>query len=587
MRYNGIRARASLVVALILAGSSFLMAQQTVGLFLNDEDSFDGYTLFNQINSFHTYLIDNAGKLVQSWQSDSEPAFSVYLLENGHLLRTARFAVGGAPFFGGGSGGRVEEFAWDGARIWDYVYSTNDHRQHHDIEGLPNGNVLLVAWEHKSATEAIAAGADPLTLPGQLWPDHVVEVEPLGASGGTIVWEWHAWDHLIQDLDATKDNFGVVADHPELIHINFAAGSTDWLHVNSVDYNPAFDQIILSASRFDEVWVIDHSTTTAEAASHSGGNSGMGGDLLYRWGNPQAYDRGVSGDQKLFGQHDAHWIEPGLLGAGNILVFNNGTNRPDGSYSTVDEIEPPVDLFGVYSLDAASAYGPQDLVWSYVGEPPEDFYSSGISGAQRLPNDDTLICEGTKGTFFETTPAMTIVWEYVNPVTPSGTTTQGDPTPNNNNVFRAYRYAPNYPAFDGKDLTPGDPLEQYTKPLPAPDGRDGTEPLTCTRSFGPDELRVFWDVQSCPADDYHLIFGDLAGVAGHSLLGGACGIGTSGSYQWAGVPSGDLFFLVVGVDDTGVYESSWGTDSTGAERNGGSPSNLCAVTTKDSGETCP
>ena len=336
---------------------------------------------------------------------------------------------------------------------------------------------------------------------------------------------------------------------------------------------------------FSEIWIIDHSTTTAEAASHAGGNSGMGGDLLYRWGNPSAYDRGAPADQRLFGQHDAQWIEPGLIGAGNILVFNNGVGRPGGSYSSVDEFAPPVDESGDYSLDAGSAYGPDELVWTYIADPPGDFYASFISGAQRLPNDDTLVCYGPQGTFFETTQDGTIVWEYVSPVTSNGTTPQGNP-PGNNSVFRANRYAPDHPGLDGQDLTPGDPLEQYTKPLPVPDGQDGTEPLTCSYA-GAGTLRVFWDADSCPAFDYHLIFGDLAEVATYALQGSECGIGTSGSYPWEGVPFGNLYFLVVGVDDTGVYESSWGTDSTGAERNGGAPSNLCAVTTKDFGEACP
>ena len=572
-------------MAVVLLGSTPIMAQQTVGLFLNDEASFDGYTLFNQLNSDTSYLIDNAGKLVHSWESSFAPGISVYLLDNGHLLRTARFAPGGSPFNAGGTGGRVEEFAWDGTQVWNYVYSTADHRQHHDIERLPNGNVLMIAWERKTDLEAIAEGRDPGTLPGQLWPDHLIEVQPVGASGGTIVWEWHTWDHLIQDFDPTKSNFGVVSDHPELININFAPGPADWMHVNAVDYNPALDQIIVSSPRFNEVWIIDHSTTSAEAASHSGGSSGMGGDLLYRWGNPRAYDRGDAADQRLFGQHDAQWIEPGLIGAGNVLVFNNGVGRPQGNYSSVDEFAPPVDESGDYSLDAGSAYGPGELVWTYIADPPGDFFASFISGAQRLPNDDTLVCYGPQGTFFETTQDSTIVWEYVSPVTSNGTTSQGNP-PGNNSVFRAYRYPPDYPGLVGQDLTPGDPLEQYTKPLPVPDGQDGTEPLTCSYA-GAGVLRVFWDVDSCPAFGYHLIYGDLADVAVYSLQGSECGIGISGSFQWEGVPAGDLFFLVVGVDDTGVYESSWGVDSTGAERNGGGPSNLCGVTSKDFGETCP
>ena len=103
-------------------------------------------------------------------------------------------------------------------------------------------------------------------------------------------------DHLIQDFDASKANYGEVAEHPELIDLNFRLSETtnyrdpsDWIHSNGIDYNPELDQIVLSPSNFSEVWIIDHSTTRTEAAGSNGGNSGKGGDLLYRWGNPRAY----------------------------------------------------------------------------------------------------------------------------------------------------------------------------------------------------------------------------------------------------------------------------------------------------------
>jgi len=280
-------------------------ATQTVGLFVNEEGSYNGYTLFAPLQYRTTYLIDNAGRLVQSWDSAYTPGNSVYLLENGNLLRTATLPRGPNSKFGaGGAGGRVEEFTWDGTLVWEFEYSSDQHLQHHDIERLPNGNVLMIAWAHKTAAEAVAAGRDPdLLADGELWPDHIIEVEPTGAAGGNIVWEWHVWDHLIQDFDPTKDNYGVVADHPELIDLNFdgaSRGQADWNHINSVDYNAQFDQILLSVPRFSEVWVIDHSTTTEEAAGHSGGNSGKGGDILYRWGNPQAYRVGDAGSEALF-----------------------------------------------------------------------------------------------------------------------------------------------------------------------------------------------------------------------------------------------------------------------------------------------
>src|SRR5678815_4211721 len=144
----------------------------------------------------------------------------------------------------------------------------------------------------------------------------------------------------------------------------------------------------------DEMYVIDHSTTTAEAAGHTGGNSGRGGDLLYRWGNPVAYGAGTEADQQLFGQHDAQWIPAGSPGAGNILIFNNGLDRPAGQFSTIEEITPPVDAQGNYALTPGSAYGPALPSWNYTAAIPTSFSSDHISGTQRLPNGNTLICDG-------------------------------------------------------------------------------------------------------------------------------------------------------------------------------------------------
>ncbi len=153
----------------------------------------------------------------------------------------------------------------------------------------------MVAWEYKSAEEAIAAGRDPrLLTQGALWPDTLIEVEPVGSGGAKIVWEWRAWDHLIQDFDPSRDTFGDVAGNPQLIDLNFARdGAADWMHLNGIDYHPELDQIVVGSPFLNEIWIIDHSTTTAEAAGHTGGRSGRGGDLLYRHGNPQAYRAGA------------------------------------------------------------------------------------------------------------------------------------------------------------------------------------------------------------------------------------------------------------------------------------------------------
>jgi hypothetical protein len=388
----------------------------------------DGHIVFAPMDSRITYLIDRNGTVEHTWSSTYLPGEAVHWFGNGAILRTIK--VGG--YASGGAGGGVQIIQWDGTITWDFRYNTEGNLSHHDIIRLPNGNVLLNAWETKTHAEAVEYGRNPDYDQGDSFVvDKVIEVHPTGPTSGTIVWEWRAWDHLIQDYDASKQNYGVVADHPELMDINYGGAGLgwmqpDWLHINSVDYNEQLDQILLSVRTFNEVWIIDHSTTTAEAAGHTGGHSGRGGDLLYRWGNPEAYQTGTVDDKKFFGQHDATWIPPGCPGEGDILVFNNGANRPEGHYSTVDEIIPPVDENGSYYLEPGSAYGPTTQTWTYTANPPASFYSSHLSGAERLSDGNTLICDGEAGRFFEVTPQGETVWQYTNLF----------PSPATNNVFK-------------------------------------------------------------------------------------------------------------------------------------------------------
>lgn len=460
------------------------------GLILNDPKAFPGYTLFSPLNSSKSFLIDMQGRVVWTWQGASTPASSAYLLENGNLLRPCHLTerrqtiVAGKT---GPNGGRVQELTWDGKLVWDFTAPADKFTLHHDLVKMPNGNVLLIAGERKSAQQATAAGR---RVSGGLRPDCLIEVKPTGPRTGEVVWEWHVWDHLIQEHDPSKPNFGEVAAHPERIDVNYGLGfaaanpkeleklkglgyvggtrslGEDWNHTNCVAYNAALDQIMLSIHSFHEVWIIDHSTTTAEAAGSTGGKSGKGGDLLYRWGNPVVYHAGKVSDQRLFGQHHAHWIPPGRPGAGNLLVFNNGNRRPGGEYSSVEELVLPVDAQGRYEHKPGTAFGPDKPVWSYASPGKKDFYSFYISGAQRLPNGNTLICSGANGTFFEVTAEKEVVWKYVNPLRVSGGVPiagLGGPAGGNNAVFRAYRYAPDYPGLAGKDLTPGKTVEQILK----------------------------------------------------------------------------------------------------------------------------
>jgi Arylsulfotransferase (ASST) len=364
----------------------------------------EGTILYSPMYDTTTYLINETGVVNHTWQSSYTPTLESYMVENGSIIRSIWSGRGG-----------FQHIAWDSTVLWEYLYTRDSSYYSHDIIPLPNGDVIMIMQEIKSRASAIQAGRDPFSFGNDFRPDFLIQVHQTGPTSGEIVWEWHLWDHLIQDYDFDKDNYGNVSQHPELIDINFGEDFVgDWIHMNSVDYNPKFDQILMSAHNFDEVWIIDHSTTTEEAASHEGGQYNHGGDILYRWGNPQAYDHGTPAGERLYFQHQVTWIKPGLPGAGNILVFSNGNNRPGGAHSSADEFTPDVNNdTGEYHLLPDGTYGPSDLTWHYLI--PLQYYSSTLSGVQRMLNGNTLICSGEIGTFIEVTPEKQIVWTYYNP----------------------------------------------------------------------------------------------------------------------------------------------------------------------------
>ncbi len=445
------------IVCLLLSFS--LQAQNTVGLLSYDFSKvYDGYNLIYPHNQPTTYLLNNCGEIVHSWPDSTNyrPGNTAYIMPDGNLIKTKRpAAVAGNPIWAGGGGAIVEIRNWDNDLVWSFTQNNELARLHHDIAPLENGNILMVSWELKTEEECIQAGRDTAILTQQkLWPDYILEVDP---STDQVVWEWHAWDHLVQNFDATKDNFGVIADHPELIDINYQTndGNPDWLHVNSIDYNEDLKQIMISVPTFSEVWVIDHTTTTEQAASHSGGQSGRGGDLMYRWGNPITYGGGTEADQTLFYQHDAQWIDNFLETThpdyGKMAAFNNriGTN-----YSTAEIFEQPWDMYLWSYTYGPNNYGPAAPSETFFHPDTFPMFSTGLSSIQILPNGNTLLSVGRFGYSFELTPQNEIVWEYKTPLLAGNPATQGDSLAINNNLtFRMNRYPSNYTAFDNRDLS--------------------------------------------------------------------------------------------------------------------------------------
>lgn len=359
---------------------------------------YPGYTLYSTGSSTNAYLIDTNGTTFHTWtfSSTARTGYSSHLMPGGILWRSV--SRSGNSFTGGGMTGQIQKVDYNGNVLWDYVHSSSTYCLHHDHCPLPNGNVLLISYELKTPAEVSAAGC---TQSITMWPEKIIEVQPTGPTTGTIVWEWHAWDHLVQNVDPSKANYQTsIVDHPELLNINYGT-QKDWIHMNGIDYNPVLDQIIVSSHYLNEWWVIDHSTTTAEAASHSGGSSGKGGDLLYRWGNPAAY--GASGARILNVTHDAHWIAENCPGAGNMIGFNN--RGISNTQSSVDEIIPPRSGYN-YTRTPGAAFSPA----SYDYRLACNGYSSNMSSVDVLPNGNKLVCMATAGLIYETDPAGATIW---------------------------------------------------------------------------------------------------------------------------------------------------------------------------------
>jgi hypothetical protein len=426
-----------------------------VGVLEMNDNVMDGYTLVIPSSYTSTYLIDNCGRIINQWDSELTAGFMAYLLPDGRLLRAGKKRS--IEFGAGGAGGTIEIFSWEGNLEWSYSYSSERVQHHHDVEYLPNGNILLIAWVKLTEDEILNIGRDLSTIDMNrgLWSESVVELRPIGSDDAEVVWEWFSHDHYIQDIDSTANNYGSVVDHPELLDINFPYSpllTADWIHFNSIDYNAELDQILLGSRNHNEIYIIDHSTTIAEAASHSGGRYGKGGDFLYRWGNPEVYKRGTSDDRKLFAQHDPHWIDAHNEDNSLVMIYNNGIGR-NPFYSSIDVLDTGHDN-GVYSIDSVRAFGPTELEWT-IEDRGSQFSSPRVSGAQFLENRSTLICSGNNGRLVELTESEEVSWVFESPVSNMGPIPQGF-NASLNDMFRSFKYAPDFPALVGRDLTPGD-----------------------------------------------------------------------------------------------------------------------------------
>lgn len=356
-----------------------------------------GYTLIAPTNSSTAYLLDTLGNTYHTWTLKGNTGYSSHLIPGGTIVRSVQHA--GNFFNAGPMCGQVQKTDYNGNVIWDYVYSTTNYCSHHDICPMPNGNVLLIAYELRSAAEVSAAGSKSNII---MWPDKIVEVKPTGATTGEVVWEWKSFEHLVQNVDPSKKNYyASISDHPELLDINYKT-TKDWLHMNGVDYNAELDQIAFSSHNLNEVYVIDHSTTMAESASHSGGKYGKGGDILYRWGNPQAY--GAAGSANFKVVHDVHWVPAGCPRAGSLVGFNN--QGVSNSKSSVDIIAPPYTEDGNYSKTPGAAFEPTTYTYRHAA----NGFTSNEGGSQQLPNGNMIVCVAKAGYVYEVDANEKVLW---------------------------------------------------------------------------------------------------------------------------------------------------------------------------------
>jgi hypothetical protein len=502
--------RTTVVIWALLATSVFAYERlqgPTELLFYNKATATNGYTFFGV--GGRTYLLDMTGHVTHTWPVGTNPK----LLDNGNVLDASKDDPSGFQGF--------REVDWNGKTVWEYVEKRQGYAPHHDWVRLFNKKLnayttLYIANKSITNEQALAAGADPRRSPyndGQM--DALVEVD----MNGNVVWEWWFFDHVVQDKDPSKPNYvgagKTVANYPGRINLNMPGKPLrrDWLHCNSVDYNTVSGHIVVNSVQ-GELYVIDHdgTFTPGDPKASVAAAASPAGDFLYRFGDPARYSQGdpprvlenwdsaTSGHKQMGGSHDAHWIAPGLPGAGHLMVFNNGQYLFQATpQSSVIEINPFLDAKG---LDTGRYVNPPDAgyrqeqydkdthnrprlisnqgVWAYRSVNSHNFFSHIGSSGQRLANGHTFVCSDTEGHFFEVTDTGELAWEYINPITRQGPVqVLQDVLPMTNSVFRAFRYGPDHPALKGRDLTPRATITgrepQAAEPLPS--SRPSTAPF--------------------------------------------------------------------------------------------------------------
>lgn len=375
-------------------GLILIMKNNQYGVtYYDPSKAYNGYTLFASMGCRDMWLINMQGQFVHRWTMPERPGSYGKLLPNGHLIYGCKLEPEKRK--------RAHSLKLSGYGglirevDWDndLLWEYEDPFLHHDFCRMENGNTMVLKWVQIPKEIMLKVKGG---VPG---------TEDKGkmwadqfnevTPEGKVIWQWTSYEHF----DPTEHSICPLCDRRE------------WTHANTCVVFPNGD-ILTSFRNINTICIIDKTT----------------GKIKWEWG------RGLA---ELAHQHDPH-----LLENGNILIFDNGVHRAaaEVNCSIVMELNPKT----------------KKIEWEYRGERLGDFYSSTCSGAQRLPNGNTLICSTTQARIFEITPKGEIVWEYINPF--YGEIDVGIV----NWVFKAYRYGPDYPGIKGNKFSI-DELDSWNK----------------------------------------------------------------------------------------------------------------------------
>ncbi|MDG2175537.1 MAG: aryl-sulfate sulfotransferase [Gammaproteobacteria bacterium] len=389
-------------------------------------NTWNGFNVLSILDSPNVIVIDMNGNAVKEWEGfNLSPGGPARVLPGGNVIGTT-----------GSNTPHQEALAliqqnFEGIETWRYeknlqITQSNGEsvwsaRIHHDWQRtdipagyyspgsdpqLDNGRTLLLTHTNH---------VDENISTVMLEDDRLIEID----QAGNILWEWLAADHIDEFSFDTEERAAIATAS----RFNEARGSFDWFHINSATYVGPNQWYDAGDSRFHPDNVIISSREASVIAIID-----RNGSVVWQIGPDFSRSEEEMAIGQVIGQHNAHFIPQGLPGAGNIIIFDNGGSSGYGAPSPIAQMGT-----GIYARATSRILEINpvtlELVWSYARA---NFFSTNISGAQRLPNGNTLITEGAPGRVFEITPDGDIVWEYMNP--PSPFSTRGS-----NAVYRAYR----------------------------------------------------------------------------------------------------------------------------------------------------